>query len=705
MNFNKVCELEDFSDPELIEVMRDVFKHEIRHFTPDFPKGAEYRKYWEIAMSVRALRHFNALRPDASILGVGAGTEATLFYLTNHTQRVFATDLYLDPAGWGTYAPGFMLLEPEKVAPYEFDRKRLVVQHMNGCYLQYSDDSFDGIFSSGSIEHFGSPQDIANAAYEMGRVLKPGGVLTLSTEYLISGPPGSTGWPGVQLFTPSLIERYIVEASGLELVDTLDTSISAKTMESERDINFYIEENLTQTAQQGLYPRVGELVWSKYPHLVLVFNGHVFCSVHLTLRKNDYYDKTKNDWARPITPPPISPITILSGNAAVALPAPVPMLAAAPVLATSAQSGGNSAPQPSVPIVAVQPLAHAWMQVHSAIALWHMRRTEAMTMQGQIPVLGRLLQRLGRTRIIGTLLFMFKSVLRLGTIWDAQNRLYQAVELHQQLTTDVLNVLAQVAGDQTRGLDSINSTLSTLSTRLDHMERTSGLDQRQQIEQLQTRVNESLSNVQRRLDEQNATANSVEKRLLTVSSDLPKAMSQLQEANRLIAELVQRTQQQQDAINLGTSYNRLFRQKLLDGSKTATQPPHNLTGGDLIGIVRQLESQFPQLAKAQAVEFSVQDANLEEALTASWAYFGTRFSSNVKLTNDAWYHFDFTPDWQRPILFQNAAHKVVPGGWLVIVTSAQHIEPPDAGSLAKVADLNLSIRPETDVRVWIWQIP
>jgi hypothetical protein len=51
--FNKVVEYEDFADPELVSAIRDVFRHEIKHFTPEFPKGAEYRKYWEIAMSVR----------------------------------------------------------------------------------------------------------------------------------------------------------------------------------------------------------------------------------------------------------------------------------------------------------------------------------------------------------------------------------------------------------------------------------------------------------------------------------------------------------------------------------------------------------------------------------------------------------------------------------------------------------------------------
>src|SRR6476620_12689877 len=98
--FNKVIEYEDFADPELIAVTRDVFRHEIKYFTPEFPKGAEYRKYWEIGMSIRALHNFGALRPDALMLGVGAGTEATVFYLTNHVQTVYSTDLYLVNGSW-----------------------------------------------------------------------------------------------------------------------------------------------------------------------------------------------------------------------------------------------------------------------------------------------------------------------------------------------------------------------------------------------------------------------------------------------------------------------------------------------------------------------------------------------------------------------------------------------------------------------------
>lgn len=299
LGFNKLCELEDFSDPDLIHTMRDVFQHEIRHFTPAFPQGAEYRKYWEVAMSIRALRHHSVLRPDALILGVGAGTEVTSFYLANHVRQIFATDLYLDPGAWGRYAPGFMLAEPEKVAPYPYDTRRLVVQHMDGRRLAYPDDTFDGIFSSGSIEHFGTFQDIAHAAYEMGRVLKPGGVLTISTEFRISGRVSGVGLYGMKLFGAAELQRYIVEASGLELVDALDTGISPATMATKYPFRKFAADMHKQTKGQGKYPRVGEIVFSKYPHLVLAQRSYVHGSVHLALRKTDHYPAHANAWANP----------------------------------------------------------------------------------------------------------------------------------------------------------------------------------------------------------------------------------------------------------------------------------------------------------------------------------------------------------------------------------------------------------------------
>lgn len=297
--FNKVVEYEDFADPELTAVIRDVFRHEIQHFTPEFPKGAEYRKYWEIGMSVRALRQFGALRQDADILGVGAGTEATVFYLTNHARNVFANDLYLAAGRWDSSAPWYMLVSPDRFAPYPYRRDHLIVQHMDGRLMQYPDNTFDGIFSSGSIEHFGSWQSIAASAYEMGRVLKPGGVMTVSTEYRLGAPPGGEGWDGLRFFSREDLLRYIVEASGLEPVDTLRTVISAATLASKKSQSFYAADTDAALAKQGKYPRVGEIIWSHYPHLVVTDQGYTYTSVHLTLRKTPNYPSSENAWAKP----------------------------------------------------------------------------------------------------------------------------------------------------------------------------------------------------------------------------------------------------------------------------------------------------------------------------------------------------------------------------------------------------------------------
>lgn len=295
--FNKVCEIEDFSSPDLVPVMREVCAYKMARLSDDFPKGVEHRKDWEVAMAVRSLQEFGALHPQARILGVGAGTEDTVFFLTRHTAQVFATDRYLSPGAWRPLAPLSMMVEPDLIAPFDYDPNRLVVQHMDGRALRYPDDTFDGIFSSGSIEHFGGLVDVAAAAFEMGRVLKPGGILALSTEFRLSGPPGGVGWEGLTLvLSEENVRRYVVEASGLELVDDLRTEVSEATLTTPRDLTLVLTDHLQRVAAKGGVEEYAE--WD-FPHLILVQGGYVFGSVHLTLRKTDGYPASTNGWARP----------------------------------------------------------------------------------------------------------------------------------------------------------------------------------------------------------------------------------------------------------------------------------------------------------------------------------------------------------------------------------------------------------------------
>lgn len=285
LGFSAACCIEHFSDEALLPLIRDTYPDEFAR-VPGFPKGVEYRKHWEVAMAVRAFRDLGALRDSSRILGVGAGMERTLFYLTRKVAEVVVTDLYLGAGAWEGDAPLLMLVSPRSCARTDFDPSRLTVRHMDGRVLDFPDQSFDGVFSSSSIEHFGTDEEIAASVYEMARVLRPGGVLTLATELLVMGPSGSRGWPGCRLFSESDLRRLVVEASGLELVGRLETTVSAATMETPRDLGEVLE---------------GRKAGRRFdlPHLVVVWDGQVFTSVQITLRKPEHWPVCDNSWAAP----------------------------------------------------------------------------------------------------------------------------------------------------------------------------------------------------------------------------------------------------------------------------------------------------------------------------------------------------------------------------------------------------------------------
>lgn len=282
LSYSKVCNLEDFEHPEIRELIRTVFAHELQRFGPEFPRGGEYRKDWEIAMAIRALTDLGALRHDAEILGVGAGHESTIFFLTNKVKTVFATDLYLTPGVWREFANASMLTDPGQHWPGPWNPRRLVVQHMDALDLRYEDGSFDGIFSSSSIEHFGSHEAVRRAAAEMCRVLRPGGVLTLSTEFRVEGP--SPGYPGCLMFDAEELEEWIVGDLPWSLASPIDFEFSGLTRRSEVSMEEHIADWHKHFAEFG-QAVWHELVFRRYPQILLRWGEHLFTSVHLALRK------------------------------------------------------------------------------------------------------------------------------------------------------------------------------------------------------------------------------------------------------------------------------------------------------------------------------------------------------------------------------------------------------------------------------------
>jgi SAM-dependent methyltransferase len=283
LSYNKVCNVEDFADPELRRVMRRELPHEVARFGAAYPSGHEDRKDWETAMAIRAFEDHGLLDGEHDFLGVAAGIEALIYCLTRYARRVFATDLYLDPGVWSITAPVSMLQDPGRYWPSDWNPRRLVLQHMNALDLLYEDESFDGVFSSSSIEHFGDYGALERGMDEIFRILRPGGIAALSTEYRVSGP--SPGMPGTLMFDRDEIAQHLIGDRPWKLVSPLDLTVSDETVRTAADLPSILEWQSEAIEQQGglgaIHPE-----YPQYPMVALKSStGHTFTSMHIVLRK------------------------------------------------------------------------------------------------------------------------------------------------------------------------------------------------------------------------------------------------------------------------------------------------------------------------------------------------------------------------------------------------------------------------------------
>jgi SAM-dependent methyltransferase len=292
----KLCELEDFRDPDLRNLIREIFEPDRQHFGErNFPDGREYRKYWEVAMTARAFEDLGALRDDAEVLGVGAGYEATIYWLTRKVRRVIATDLYEADDAWSaTDSSADMLTDPGRFWNGPWNPERLEVRSMNALELEFPDDHFDAVFSSSSIEHFGGFAEIRRSIEEIYRVLKPGGVAALATEFRVAGE--ADGWPGLYLFDEGALRAAIFDGLWWDPANPLDTGVSEETRLAPVDLKGAVAERSDLGIQD----------WSQYPHILLSHEGNLFTSVHIAMVKSS---ATAAVWRQeaPKYPPPAPP--------------------------------------------------------------------------------------------------------------------------------------------------------------------------------------------------------------------------------------------------------------------------------------------------------------------------------------------------------------------------------------------------------------
>jgi len=228
---------------------------------PAEKKLAMHRKAYEFTQTAWGLDRLGALTDRAAILSVGAGHESLAYWLANRVRLVVATDLY--PGDWeasaGSEGDASVLARPEAFAPFPYRRERLRFLRMDGMKLAFRDGAFDIAYSLSSIEHFGGFAGARQAVEEMARVLTPGGVLALATEWHVSGPSGAHEG----IFEPAEV-RALIDLPSLQLIEPIDDRVWHRYAGQPVDLRL----NRYET-----------------PHMLVEIDGTVFTSVMMFLRK------------------------------------------------------------------------------------------------------------------------------------------------------------------------------------------------------------------------------------------------------------------------------------------------------------------------------------------------------------------------------------------------------------------------------------
>ncbi len=222
-------------------------------------KLAMHRKPYELTQLVYGCRRLGVLDEASRVVSIGAGHELVLYWLANHVKQVVATDLY--EGVWqsvqGREGDPDVLAHPEEYAPFPYRKDHLTFMRMDGRHLTFADASFDIAYSLSSIEHFGGFEGATQTMREMARVLRPGGILAMATEYVLEGPPHH------ETFQPAEFAALIAQP-GLELVQPIDEAVYHRY--DYHAVDLY--KNPYQT-----------------PHMVVRFNNTVFTTVMVFLRK------------------------------------------------------------------------------------------------------------------------------------------------------------------------------------------------------------------------------------------------------------------------------------------------------------------------------------------------------------------------------------------------------------------------------------
>lgn len=202
---NRLLDLEELNEPFFSEVLENLDQLTSRESTSYLHPS----KRWEYPWALSQAR----LQDNSRVLDAGCGASIFPIYLAKLGHRVAGLDLDI---------------------PQGLDRLHGVeVDYCQGqlTELPFEDESFDRIFCISVIEHLGH-RGAPAALEEMRRVLKPDGRLLITTDfyedaaaeifYEKDGESFPVDWG---FYDPDHLQRYLLNAPGLELEGELDLTV------------------------------------------------------------------------------------------------------------------------------------------------------------------------------------------------------------------------------------------------------------------------------------------------------------------------------------------------------------------------------------------------------------------------------------------------------------------------------------------------
>jgi len=253
--FNKIANISDLCNKEwkgIVNELQSSFSLTEENF---------HRKNWEFIQILYILKQTGALFPENRGLAIGAGREVILYYLTYKIREIIGIDLYE-----GYFQGGEDLSDvpehPQKYLPFPYNEKRLKLMKMDALDIDFKNESFDFVFSASSIEHFGSNRKIFKSSEEIYRVLKPGGLLIITTELKLNKLGKNI--PNTKIFK---LEKLInlFEKTGFRLY--------------KKNIDIKIEKEMLDN-----WVKLSAEI-NKLPHVILRYFTTIFSSFSLVLIK------------------------------------------------------------------------------------------------------------------------------------------------------------------------------------------------------------------------------------------------------------------------------------------------------------------------------------------------------------------------------------------------------------------------------------